>query len=54
MFQEQDKTAGKKLNKIEIRNLFDEKFYIMVIKSLLILGEERINTVRTSTWGYKI
>ena len=50
MFQikEQDKSAEKDLKEMEISNLPDKEFKVMVVKMLTSLGEEWMNTVGTS------
>lgn len=50
MFQikEQNKTPEANLNEMEINNLSDKKFKVMVIKILTYLGKEWIITERTS------
>lgn len=53
MFQrkEQDSTpvGGKYLNEIQISNLPDKEFKVMVIKMLTELKRRMMDTVRTST-----
>ena len=42
MFQvkEQDKTSEKELSIVEISNLFDKNFKVMIIKNSMNFGEE--------------
>ena len=47
--EEQDKISEKKLSEIQISNLPDEEFKIMVLKMLMSSGEHWMNKVRTST-----
>ena len=55
MFQmkEQNKTSGKNLNEMEISNLPDKEFKVIIIMMLTELWK-RMNTVRTSTKRWKI
>ena len=50
MFQmkERDTTPEKKCNELEINNLPDKEFKVMVIEMLIDLGR-RMNSERTST-----
>ena len=52
--EEQDKTSGEKLNEMEISNLPDKEFKVMVMVMLTELGEEWMNTGKTSTKRWKI
>lgn len=47
--KEQDIAPGKEINEIQISQLPDNEFEVMVIKMLIELGEEWVNSVRTST-----
>lgn len=48
LIKEQDKTLQKSLNEVEIRNLPDRAFKVMVIKMLIELGIS-VNEHRTLT-----
>ena len=48
------KEQRKKLHEMEINNLSDKEFKVMIIKILTNSGEEWMNTVRTSKKKYKI
>lgn len=49
-----NKTSEKVLNEMEINNLPNKEFKIMVIKMLTELGRKMMNIVRTSAKRYKI
>ena len=47
--KEQNKTPEKEQNKMNTSNLLDAEFKTLVIRMLKKLGEEQINSERTST-----
>lgn len=48
------KEQRKTLNEMEVCNLYNNKFKVMIIRILTNSGEEWMNTVRISTKKYKI
>lgn len=47
--KEQHETSEKELHKMELSKLSHKEFNVIVIKSLTVIREEWMNTVRTST-----